>query len=573
MAIAKANGNAPYIHSNIDNFAGGVGTDLGHIGDAVVNYDEIRSTIQSLKGIRDRLKEEAEKFLLGMHTDEVNANLLRLPDTYAGLAADIIQDPNLIKTLVTHFDINTKDIQEKVFKKGNKNSKRISQNILKEIEGKNIVSASELARIISNAFTYGSGSGELTNTGMRITRFFAFDESLKDEIEKAYNEGVYDRLTSAKAKIVDVIKNLLISSSLVQQNPNASVDNFIDNFKQIFVARAKAEIKIFPKDLTPEQYVEKLRNILKKDITKDIQDLRNAAGLINENILAAVYKADNTTTIEFTPVGTMTENDIIKKFPSLQKMNTHHLDSKQSQSDMILQNAEGMIVRAQSKTSIGSYKIEDKETERILNYLQRSANIYTLLEKLQKVDVFPIGDIDQICYVLANALWFNTHISVSGIREHGKFTFKKGDVYPEVMSDVANALNAELARQIPSFMGISLRKTADEIIMDTGGSNIFYIENGRLIPTYLELDEVIKDLEEYEQGLEKVKSFKITIEQRSGGVKWQYGRAVQFWTEKYKGGKYDPIPGFKQGEAAISSISVHGNFYAISNFTSYTIGK
>lgn len=582
MAIAKNNGAAPYIHSNVDHFNANIAFNAT---DAIVDISEIKRTIQSLNKIYNDLKEEAEKFLMGMGLNEVNADILRISDTYAGLAADIIQDPEVIKSLVVNFNINVEDIKKQVFKEGNSNEKAIQEQILKEIGSAEQISIGRLARIVAKSFTIGSGSQgilKVTETGTRIGHFFEFDPSLEKEIIEAANEGVYKRLrtSTSESGIIKRIRDLLKKSSLVNANVGNSIDNFMSTFSKVFYDRAKTEIKIYPIDLTPEQYIKQLEKELRKDLTKDIIDIRNAAGLINENILADVYKADTSTTVKisFTPVGTMTEKDIIKQFPSLHEMKSHHLESKQSQSDMILKNQKGMIVRAQSKTSISGYKIEDKETEKMLNYLQRSVKVYDLLQNLNKVSAFHIGNIDEICYVMANALWFNTHISVSGIRDAGHFTFKRkgvygGNAHPEIFREVADALNAELARQIPSFLGVSVERTIDEITADVKASNIFYIENGRLVPTYLQLQEVINDLQEYVDSLNQIKSLKITIEQRSGGVAWAESNAVKFWLKKNEHDQYDPTFGFTQGEAAISSISVHGNFYAISRFTSFPIGK
>lgn len=569
MAIAKMKNGAPYIHSNVDYFKDGLG---GSLTDTiVVGSDEMNQTIDSLRKISEQLKNEAEDFLMGMEVKEVRADLLKLPDTYAGIATEIIQNHAVIASLVNNFNINTKDIEDNIFKNANKKDAKIRDYILNEIKDVEQISASRLAAIIGQSFV-GNGSGQLTEVGMKISKFFEFDSSLKEQIEEEMNKGVYKRFRKPQAGIVKVIKDLLVSSSLVKNKTN-SIDNFLDTFEKIFIPEAKVKIKIYPVDFQPEDYMRELRKILKREIKQDIQDIRNAAGLINENILASVYAADRSTKISFTAVGTKTENDIIKEFPSLNNMRSHHIESKQSQSDMILCNAKGKVVRAQSKTSISSYKIQNEDTEKMLNYLQRSTNIYKLLVSLNKNGAFPINNINDICYVLANALWFNTHVSVSGIRERGNFTKKSAKVDTSIMSEVAEAINVELSRQIPSFLGISLKETVQEIEVDAGGSNIFYIENGFLVPTYLELNEVIKDLEDYVKEATKMKALKITIEQRSGGIKWPENNAVQFWLKKYGKEEYDPAPGFTQGEAAISSMSVHGNFYAISRFSSFPIGK
>ena len=251
-------------------------------------------------------------------------------------------------------------------------------------------------------------------------------------------------------------------------------------------------------------------------------------------------------------------------------MNTFHDKNKQSLTDMILVNKNGMTVRAQSKTSLREYKVQGEEHIRILNHLQRSIRLYELLVRLNNMGIFPINNIDDICYAVANSLWFNTHISVSGERNTGYFETKRAH-YKDLLPEVIEALNAVLAIQVPMFLGISLNKTVDRIEVDAKGSNIFFIENGNLVPTYIELDEIIADLEAYAQKAKGAsKNLRFAIERKN--ISWTYTNAKNFFLQKYHDYIYNPAPGFEQGEAAMSSLYVHGNFSALAEFNSYTLG-
>ena len=156
MAIGKMKGDSPYIHSNVDYFKDEVSNNFTE--SIVVGFDEMNDTINSLIKISNQLKEEANDFLMGMGVQEVNVELLKLPNTYAGIAADIIQRPEIVNSLIKNFNINVVDIEKNIFKKGGKEENQIKKYILKEIGEVEQISASRLAGIIGQAFL-GEGLG------------------------------------------------------------------------------------------------------------------------------------------------------------------------------------------------------------------------------------------------------------------------------------------------------------------------------------------------------------------------------------------------------------------------------
>lgn len=565
----RGSGNRPYVHSNVNNFMGDVSIGLTN---TILAEMDINNSITVLEHIRDQLKLEADKFLMGMGVDTANAELLRLSNTYAGVAANIIQRRDIISSLVVSNSegyINKVDF-EKAFKKGNALTEQIL-NVIGPLEDQ--VPVEKLAKIIANSL--GNADLTITEAGTKVNKFFNIDSSLGGQITKEYIDHMDKTLRSSKGKIVEIVKNLLLASDISKKydetNMIHSVDKFMSAFKKIFLEEAKKIVDFYPADFTPTDYIEALRGELTQALTKDITEIRNAVGIVNEDILAAVYKADRTVTITLTATGTKTEDEIINQFPNLNKMNTHHENTKQSQSDMVIENKEGMAVRAQSKTSLREYTLKGSNELRILNHLQRSANIYNLLTSINATGFFPINNIDNICYAIANSLWFNTHVSVSGIRTAGHFDYKTASVGANLLSEVIDALNVALAQQIPSFMGISVDRTVDQIQADAKGSNIFYIENGYLVPTYIELDEIIQDLKNYAKELiNTTRVVRFTIERQ--GVSWAYPNATSFWLAKNDHDTYDSTPGYEQGEVAINSTSIHGNFAALLKFDSYVLG-
>ena len=565
MSWGKGGYQKPYIHSGADHF-----TNDGTISlsEQIVAQQDIESGIQQLKSIREILKNEADRFLMGLDTSEANAQLLKSPNTYAGIAAKLIQSPKVINSLVisSKGNVSNKELK-KIFENDNS---RISKKIMAEIKNlEEDIPVKKVASIIAKSI--GNAEGVITHTGTRLTKAFSFNPEATHEIEQMITDKVFNRLSSSQGKIVDIIENLLLSSNLVNnENITSSVSNFMSVFSELFLKEVKSEVLIYYKDYTPELYLKNLETLLTAAITKDITEGRNASGIINEDILAAVYKADNQVTLTITATGTQKEEDIVKNFPHLNKMNTFHDKTKQSLTDMVLVNKNGMTVRAQSKTSLREYKVQGEEHIRILNHLQRSIRLYELLVRLDSMGIFPINNISDICYAVANSLWFNTHISVSGERNTGYFETKRAH-YKDLLPEVIDALNAALAIQVPMFLGISLNKTVDQIEVDAKGSNIFFIENGNLVPTYIELDEIIVDLENYSNKAKNAsKNLRFTLERK--GISWSYTNAKNFFLQKYHDYTYNPAPGFEQGEAAMSSLYIHGNFSALAEFDSYILG-
>lgn len=566
MSWSKGGYTRPYVHSGADHF-----TDNGTISlsEQIVAQQDIENGIQQLESIRDALKSEADKFLMGMDVNEANAQLLKSPVTYAGIAAELIQNPTVIKSLVVpdRRNVSNKALKN-IFEKDNS---RISKKIISEINLlEEDIPIKDAALIIAKSI--GNMEGTLTHTGTRLTKTFSFSEDAVREIEKMTTDKVFNRLSSSQGKIVNIVEKLLSTSNLVKNSEDikSSVDNFMSVFSDLFLEEVKSKVLIYYKNFTPEQYLKDLRKLLEDAITKDIIDQRNASGIINEDILSAVYKADNTVTLTITATGNQKEQDIIKNFPHLKQMNTFHDANKQSLTDLVLENKKGMVVRAQAKTSLREYQVKGEEQVRILNHLQRSIKLYELLNRLNEMNIFSINNIDDICYAVANALWFNTHISVSGERDTGYFETKRAH-YKDLLPEVIDALNMALARQAPMFLGISLSKTEDQIIVDAKGSNIFYVENGNLVPTYIELDEIIADLRDYAQKAEGAsKNLRFVIERKD--VAWNYKNAKNFFLQKYHDSTYNPEPGFEQGASAMSSLYIHGNFSALTEFESYTLG-
>ena len=567
MSWGKGSGQRPYVHSGADHF-----TDNGTISlsEQIIAEKDIEAGIQDLMSIRKVLKDEADKFLMGMGVKEANAQLLKLPYTYSGIATELIQSPQIIKSLIvsnSKGNVSKKDL-ERIFKK---NNSRISKKIMSEIGSlEDEIPVEEVASIFARSI--GNAEGVITYAGTRLTKTFSFDPSVKKQVEQMTKDKIFNRLSSSQGKIVQIIEDLLMSSNIVKENNNmtTSVKQFMSVFSKMFLEKVDSQTKIYYQNFTPQKYLDNLQGLLEAAITKDIIEVRNAAGIINEDILSAVTQADNMVTLTITATGKQNEQDIVNRFSQLRAMNTFHEAKKESLSDLVLVNKAGMTVRAQAKTSLKEYKVNGDSRLRILNHLQRSIKVYELLTRLNDMGIFPINNIDDICYAIANSLWFNSHISVSGERDTGYFATKRAH-YKDLLPEVINALNAALAIQAPMFLGISLERTVNKIETDAKGSNIFFVENGNLVPTYIELDEIINDLQTYlGKAKNASKNLRFTLERNN--ISWAYPNAKNFFLTKYHDNIYNSEPGFEQGQAIMSSLYIHGNFSALTEFESYTLG-
>lgn len=571
----RGSGGRPYVHSNANNFMNDVGNNLG---ETIVVTQNIKNSLITLEQIRDSLRDEAKAFLVGCDSTDVIDQILKLPNTYAGIAASIIQNNDVIASLIVPSSEGfvSKEQFSSILQK---QEGALEQTVLQAIGPLDeVIPIERLAKIIGAAMGNKQGKITISDTGTVIQQFFSFDKSASNLLTKEYTDKCFNKLSNSKANstLVKRIKEILLKADITTKYDKSkmihSADKFMKKFEELFLQKAN-DVFFWPIDYPPEAYLASLRDELKASLTKDITDFYNAAGKTNEDVLAAVYKADHSVTIRLTATGTKTEGQIVQEFPSLHAMNTHHQNSKQSQTDMIIQNKNGMVIRAQSKTSKREFIIdldENNPTLRILNHLQRSMNVYTLLNNLNRTGTFPITNIDDICYAIANSLWFNTHHSVSGKRAVGHFDIKEAK-RPDLLPQVVKALTAALAQQAPSFLGVSVKRTEDEIIADVKGSNIFYIENGNLIPTYIELEEIIRDLKVYIKEAEAApQMLKFYIED-AGGDAWVYNSETDFWLAKNAHSSYNPNPGYEQGAAAIGSTSIRGDFRALIKLDDYVL--
>ena len=229
----------PYVHSNADNLMSNGSITLT---ESMITQKDIEHSITILQGISEQLKEEAEKFLMGCGAETVMPDILRLPDTYAGLAADIIQNKNIITSLL----VSTSEgyvSKEQISKILDKQGGDIEQIVLQKINSLDeIIPIEKFAVIIGAAMGNKEGKIIVKDTGATIEKFFKFDKSAEDAAARAVAKGSFEKLRSSKAKneLVKRIKQILLSSDTIYKYDKSkmehSVDKFMRAFKDIFLS-------------------------------------------------------------------------------------------------------------------------------------------------------------------------------------------------------------------------------------------------------------------------------------------------------------------------------------------------
>ena len=563
MAIGEGGIENPYVHSNIDNWSGGSYS----IPPTLVESRNVENSINTLKQIRKQLAEEANRFLMGASVETLDYNIDTNPTTYSQIARRLIQSHEAKNALINNNKISSKDAKKAISKLPKALRAKIEEVI--PIEEDALVSSRILAKAIAKSM--GNKEGVLTKTGLRIQQLIdasAMDQT-KKELEEAVTKIHIKRLKSTTNKIVDIVEEI-INKSFIDTSNIDSVSTFMMWFRTAFLKETE-KIKFFDVEKEPEDYLEKVESELRSRIQGVIKDERNAVGALGDEVYVSVMQADSQTAkmgITLESVGKMSERDVAKRFPELSTMITHHDLGKSSQTDIVVKNKNGMVVRVQAKNSLINKTYENKNLEILNAHLQRSINVIQLLQNLG------ISNLQEISYAIVNSLWFSAHVSVSGHRTEGylKYGGSNGGASNSILSNLRQELNALLGMQATNFLGITLEQAENESVQMIGNaSNIFYLRGGKFIPTYILVDQVIEDLEKYMNGINDFRGLKFTLE-NSGKVSWVYPRAEGFWVAKVDDEMSNRVSvATAQGAAAISSLSIHGNFQAIQRYTSLTI--
>lgn len=583
MAIGGANN--PYVHSNIANWSVGGYESLP----TLIEKNKVNDSIISLISIRNELKAEAEKFLMGCSVDFMDYCVNNEYNTYADIAVKLLQDSDAIKALMIEDTSGPQMSKSDVRKLLEHNSELkniiIDSMNIKEIETIGVRSlAEELTAIFGETYlTVGTDGTKfiqpLVQSVQDISEMGAVERS--NTIRKI--TGVMTKsLSSGKktAKMIEAIENIIKKGGFYkdeekQGNYTNSVDSFIAWFEAKFIPIAKQKIKFYNVDQTPEEYIKEFKNQIRNKIKKNLKDIRNTVGVLGDEIIVSAWQADAQTAalgITIESIGTVKEKEVEEKygevFKGVKTMLTHHDLNKQSQTDILIKNANGMVARVQAKNaSLANAEFSNDGLINLNAHLQRDRDLITLLQALG------VPNIENIAYTVVNSLWFSYHDSVTGVRSSGNLKITNGSANESVLKNLEQELSIFFSTKAENFIGVTLNTAISaETKILSGASNLFFLKNGRFIPTYTLVEEVIADLEHYrDDGLSALQGLNFKIS-KPGEISWIYSDEVDFWIAKAKKDFANRIAiGTEQGSGAISSIVVHGTFPRVHELSSLKI--
>lgn len=584
MAIGGA--RDPYVHSNIENWTEG---GFGNLP-TITERHKVLDSISRLESIKQQLEKEAKDFLSGDTADFLNYCIDNNYKTYSDIARNLLQDPDAIEALMLG-DTSVQMSKADVDKLLSQVEETLRGKIEKFINFKDITTigarklAIELADGLSNSemqLTVNGGSfiGQLYKGAMGLSS----NDGINNTVLKEVTGVAVNQLKSgqASARIVDAIETLIEKTGLHQSNKNNekiftdSIDSFMDWFRSSFINEAEKVVHFYDVEESPDKYLEEIEKKIREKIKKNFKDIYNTIGALGDEIIVSAIQADPRTIelgIKIESIGTEKEKDknIEKKygdvFKGVKQMVTHHDPGKQSQTDILIRNHKGQTVRVQAKNA--SLRNASYSNDGFINlnaHIQRDRDIISLLE------AFRVPNIEDIASTIMNSLWFSAHDSVTGVRDSGKLSITNAESNEEALDNLQQELTIFFSTEAESFLGITIEKASEaEAKMIEGASNIFFLKNGRLIPTYTLVEEVIKDLRKYEEdGVSALQGFDFRIV-KSSNIPWKYKNEADFWVEKAKKDFANRIAvGTEQG-AAISAVKVHGTFPKVHELSSLVV--
>lgn len=583
-----------YVHSDMSHghWKGG-GYDTPRL---LANEVNVNAAIERLTTVRNNLEKEAIDFLDGGGIEALNYCVDNEYNLYSQIAVRILQESDAITALLQG-NVSEKMHQKDVEKLVEFIPQELKPQIMKMLNIESIsettvrLIAEQIAAAISDSdgvlITHGSSKVSipgLTNHDFikgliadKVNFFEDLDVNATLKIEQDYTGKRPGDITNLKKggkknEVVTAIENIIKKRGLYQSanNKDKQFKDSIDSFMNWFSGRFEAEIKkatqlvAYEIKDSPQKYLDdfesQLRQIFKKG--KVPGNTMNIVGALGDEFYVTAYQVDPMTAeIKIVSVGAVKEKDVEKQFKDsfkgLKTLHTHHDSSKQSQTDILIQNKKKHTVRVQAKNaSLANQEFENKGLINLNAHLERSKQLAELLYSLN----FP--NVEETMYTVVNALWFGSHDSISGVRRVGKLSIKDGGGDSNILSQLTQDLSRYMSLEAENFLGITLQEavTKEQAII-AGASNIFYLKNGRLIPTYALVDEVIKDLKNYynTEG-SKLHGLRFTV-QGAKNISWEYEDAVKFWTAKAENDFANAQAiGLAQGTLAASSIIVDGEF-------------
>lgn len=572
-----------YVHSHAANSlntqALGLGADSNNSGGFQVY---LSSAIGKLEAIKEELDNYAEEFLIGTTPETAQFEAKTVDDQLGAIALYIMNGIDMQKyaKLLTQNTLLDRDKLTKVLEKDGIDNKikQVILSILEETEGN--LPVSEVAKaltakggpvlVVSRSKSYFQRLGFLAGT----------DKFVFDNAEKDISSILTKRLSSRKGRLLQYTKAILKESdAAVIEDNSIAIERFFNEFADEFTRQARQKVHFVEGSKSPDEVIKDFLRDFRKNLEKNIGNnttYQHSVGDIGEGVTAAITQSGNMTTVAI-KTGDLTDKDLVKKIADqyegdarLTLMRTHHDETKQSQTDLVLTNKNGMTVRAQSKNMSADrfldLEITDDRVDNFRFKVQDSLSVGDFILNLANTDMgraLNANELESILAGLAQAVWMEQKTSTVGAGNGARGEKVSGEA---MLEQFRHSLEAYASGQVTNLLGVTVQKDANLIeknIVELTGSNIFFLQNGQLTKTSQLIDLAINQLKAYqEQGHAIDKTARAVIvtldyssiewaEERAG---WFYYEKLHYLTKEDEGGLI--AYGEQQGQAAAQGIKV-----------------
>lgn len=529
-----------YIHSSFDNAreVSNLSVNISLINKMENSMGDlyIDSTIKKLSIIKDQLDKEADAFLGGYSIEEAQSKADNAGDLLVHLANRALYGSSartISNALVREQFVE----REELIKRLQANSGIIGDSIAKEIinflKSSNKLTAGEFATFLKKVLPGGKGATiEVTTAGTNIealSNLFQIDKidtKLRKEGEVALTKDIFrvgeTLVTSRKGNYRGIIRDIIRQSKFMTK-PEVKekyINNFCNELKEKMKELAKDEIPFLwsqgktPVEETIEDFIGKLNRELINVLNENkMGDVSNVRGEIGETVRETISQIANSTIVSI-KIGDLKDEEGVEKVnkylkskgitESLSPMLSHHMDGKESQTDVVLlNNKTKKIARAQSKNHFADYFIKEREgNDPIENFrwmVADNTELYAFLNGLSKTELgMGLGqvDLDNILEAMANNMWFKYH--KSAYPDAGKIGFSNSGVtLKSFKEELEGSLEKLLSGQIVNLLGITVQSSINPNLV-ANASNIFYLLNGRMKRTSDLIGQAIDQLNESE---------------------------------------------------------------------------
>lgn len=504
-----------YVHSSAENAEMLMSEDLIN-GDFGINSAEqmasFNLTINKLKKIEEQLRTEAANFLGGYSIEKAQEIADKSEDLLIQLVNRVLygSKANALTASLT---------RNQTLKNVNSIRNKIETEFGKELAAKikSDMSTSELASVLAKELSGGATVIEVSTAGTQIK-----------QLSKIFDVQKINTSSWRKSPVVDVVSDQIFrSSKALATSKNRAYRNMIksvlESSKYFSTQRMstavakfcneleKAMLKEYPNiipflyggnDLEKQihNFIAKLQPALTAvfksgEIQKKMKDRSNVVGAIGEEIRSTVTRvASNATLVSFTiggdtdAAGVEKVNQILKQRGAslISEMKSFKKSNGQSQTDVVLLNTRtGRTARAQSKNRFAAHFTQNTKNKEIENFrwkVEDSVNLSNFITNLSSSELginLTNTDLTNINTAIANNLWFSTYDSATaGVGDEVPGIDFTSVNPPDILDSFEGAMEKALAGQITNLLGITIDVNTGDMI--GGGSNIFYLLNGRM---------------------------------------------------------------------------------------------